>query len=159
MAKGDPQHAIAEPKVPPYEVIFLRFRSTIHCSHCNLRTYLLVVVNGRLYTDDEPYWECLLEGEKTYDIGYRTFQFFADRTCWPNRMTLSDFSDREYVVWKSLIIPRGGGSSRYWWYRASPKLTVTLWRWWFCFSVEHPIEMWKQGSRRQPQQLWERCGD
>lgn len=30
----------------------------------------LVVVDGRLYTDDEPYWECLLEEGKTYDVAY-----------------------------------------------------------------------------------------
>lgn len=28
-------------------------------------------MDGRLYTDDEPYWECLLEENKTYDVAYR----------------------------------------------------------------------------------------
>lgn len=33
-------------------------------------TRVPVVVNGRLYTDDEPYWECLLEEGKTYNVAY-----------------------------------------------------------------------------------------
>lgn len=35
-----------------------------------LFTRCLVMVKGRLYTDDEPYWECLLEEGKTYDVAY-----------------------------------------------------------------------------------------
>ncbi|KAL0639480.1 hypothetical protein Q9L58_001509 [Maublancomyces gigas] len=39
------------------------------------------VVDGRLYTDDEPYWECLLEEGKTYNVAYlkQPFGFSAPR--------------------------------------------------------------------------------
>lgn len=40
----------------------------------------LVVVDGRLYTDDEPYWECLLEEGKTYDVAYRSMLLFNGTT-------------------------------------------------------------------------------
>jgi hypothetical protein len=36
-----------------------------------------VVVNGRLYVDDEPYWENLLEEGKTYSVAYCIF-FLAE---------------------------------------------------------------------------------
>lgn len=35
-----------------------------------LLTHCIVDVRGHLYTDDEPYWECLVEEGNIYDVGY-----------------------------------------------------------------------------------------
>lgn len=36
-------------------------------------TQVLVLVNGKLYVDDEPYWRNLLVSGNTYDVVYRVY--------------------------------------------------------------------------------------